>query len=962
MTPVDHPTRPVSAALEADLRTWLHKHGIVVWLDRDASYTSFVDHLIRQQSNGTLPYAVHAYRGSYLDLLLALERAVTGSDPPRLVLHLPGFTEDDVREGPLLELYEAGARYRKALPTLVSDAAAGRVTPEQINAFLKASDLTLDAADTWLASLMSADTDGFSTHLRTMDPTAILDDLLTSGFVASRLRSPSDATSVWHVLSEQTGLPTPWRDATIPTGASDASDVAFTLASWALATEYVHDLQRAPAHPLLSSARELPKSVIDTCHALATHLRTRHPTTYQRIADETEALLHDEVAIASVSDLGKRATFRFEEDLVLQAALAALHTSDWSTASAWATERTSDDEQASVWLRDDPHRRSAWALVDAAATLGASIQAAGARLAPQPSLQAALDTYTQRGAAVDQAHRHLEQRRSALLYPLVPHFETIRARLDDARRAWHDWADQWARDFNDTCREHGFLPPTTLQQRTLFDDVVLPAARERGTTALFLIDALRYEMAQELYRQLEATPATTTHLRARLAELPSVTEVGMNALPPVARNARLRPTLTPYNDRITGFSTGAFRVHDPDTRKRAMLERVGGATCPWLSLNDVTGRDASSLKRSIAQARLVIVHDREIDAIGERGAGARVFDAVLNTIRAAWRLLRDAGVQHFIITSDHGFLLHHDHLTTKHPYGRRTDPQTRHVITPTPAEAPHTTRVPLTDLAYDNTNAHALFPLGLGVFDTGRPTSGFVHGGNSPQERVIPVLTLTHRSAAGGSGVRYTITATAREGVGGLHCIEVTLQPESDQGTLDFGGARTIELALRTPEHDDIHVEIVQARGPARTRTNIIDATVGAPFEIFFRLSGPRDARALVEVYHPSATADVTPDAPDTRFAITAERSTRTPERTTTEPTTNDWLNAFDDHRIRSVFEHLARHGTITEPEAATMLGGPRALRRFAAHFESHAAKAPFDIRIDIVGGVKRYVREGNHA
>lgn len=954
-------SRPVSATLEDDLRTWLHKHGIVVWLDRDATYTTFVDRLISEQANGTRAYAVHAYRGSYVQLLLALEGAVTGSDPPRLLLHLPGFTEEDVREGPLLELYEAGARYRKALPSLVSEAAAGRVTPDQISAFLSFSDLSLDAADTWLASLMSADTDGFGVQVRSMQPPAVLDDLLSNGFVASRLRSPNDANSVWQVLSEWTGLPAAWREATVPTGAADASDVAFTLASWALAVEYVHDLQRAPKHPILASAMNLPKGVVDTCHALATHLRELHPTTYQRVADETEALLLDEVAVASVTDLGRRATFRFEEDLVLQAALAALQIGDWSTASAWAVERMSDDE-TSVWLRDDPHRRSAWALVDAAATLGASIGDAGAALAPQPSLEAALDAYAQRGAPVDQAHRHLEQRRSALLYPQVPSFEMLRARLDDARRAWHAWADQWARDFNEVCREHGFLPTAKLQQRALFDDVVAPATRESGATALFLIDALRYEMADELFRQLQATPATTAHLRARLAELPSVTEVGMNALSPVARNGRLRPDLAPDGDRLLGFSAGEFRVNDPATRKRAMHDRVGGATCPWLSLSEITGRDASTLKRSVAQARLVVVHDREIDAVGERGGGARVFDGVLHSISAACRLLRDAGIQRFIITSDHGFLLLDDQLTTRHAYGRRSDPQARYVLTSVTAMAPDAIRVSLTDLGYEGTDAHALFPLGIGVFDTGRPTGGFVHGGNSLQERVIPVLTLMHRNAAGGSGIRYTVTAVAREAVGGLHCIEVTLQHRSDQGTLDFGGARSIELALRTPEHEDIHVELVQARGAARTRTGIIDATVGASFEVFFRLRGPRDARVLVEVYHPSATADVTPDVPDTRFAVTAERSTRATEPAPPEPAISNWLEAFEDSGVRSVFEHLALHGAVTEQEAARMLGGPRALRRFAAHFESHAARVPFDVRIDVVGGVKRYVREGNHA
>ncbi len=51
------------------------------------------------------------------------------------------------------------------------------------------------------------------------------------------------------------------------------------------------------------------------------------------------------------------------------------------------------------------------------------------------SLDAAIDFYTERGAAVDQAHRHLEQRRLALLYPQLPEFETLRARLDEMRDA-----------------------------------------------------------------------------------------------------------------------------------------------------------------------------------------------------------------------------------------------------------------------------------------------------------------------------------------------------------------------------------------------------------------------------------------------------------------------------------------------------------------------------------------------
>src|SRR5690606_1679054 len=98
-----------------------------------------------------------------------------------------------------------------------------------------------------------------------------------------------------------------------------------------------------------------------------------------------------------------------------------------------------------------------------------------------------IEAYVERGAAVDQAHRHLEQRRLALLYPQLPQFETLRARLDAMRGLWRAWADTWARDFNALCRSQGFLPEPGRQQRNLFDEVVRPMTQEAGPTALFVV-------------------------------------------------------------------------------------------------------------------------------------------------------------------------------------------------------------------------------------------------------------------------------------------------------------------------------------------------------------------------------------------------------------------------------------------------------------------------------------------
>jgi hypothetical protein len=71
------------------------------------------------------------------------------------------------------------------------------------------------------------------------------------------------------------------------------------------------------------------------------------------------------------------------------------------------------------------------------------------------------------------------------------------------------------------------------------------------------------------------------------------------------------------------------------------------------------------------------------------------------------------------------------------------------------------------------------------------------------------------------------------------------------------------------------------------------------------------------------------------------------------------WLEELPDGGVRRLFEHLAVHGAVTESEAAVMLGGARGLRRFTLDIASFAKKVPFSVRIEVVAGVKRYVREG---
>jgi hypothetical protein len=952
---------PVSALLHSWLRDEVRKHGIVFLLDQQGTWTSFIDRLMSSSGTSSTPFPVCAWRGSFLQLLIDLEPYNNGVDRMPLLVHLPGFTHDDVRASPLLALFAAGTSRQKALDTLITDAAAGRVRPDEIAAFKASGPTTLAVADEWLQRQLGTIGEGLSAHLGALSLEALIDDLLAGGFISQRLHSLLDVEQVWAHMARTLGLNDAWRTDVLP--ASDertsaiprAKDIAFAAASWALLVEYAHDLRAVPGdQPHLTTALELPKAVADAGARLATHLRQRSPEFYARTATETETRLFTSIDAAQLGDID---TFPFEEEVILEAAVDRLSTKDWNAAIAWARPRA---QAKSFWTQQEPLRQNAWQFVLDAATLGKAIVDAGA-LGHVASLDEATERYALKGAAVDRAHRTLEQRR---LHTQVPYFERLRARLNDMRALWRQWADAWASDWNAVCREHGFLPSPELQQRQLFEQVVRPLAADAASpdvTAYFMVDALRYEMAQELFDALGDLPATQKQLKARLAELPTVTEVGMNVLAPVARNGKLSPAI---GDKILGFSAGEFRVHDPETRRRAIFDRVGGRGCPLLTLRDVLDRDAAGLKRTVEQSRMIVVHSKEIDDAGEAGRGVVTFDSVLQDLRAAWRLLREAGVRRFVITADHGFLLLDERFGVAQSHGRKIDPHRRHVLSETAADHSDEVRVALKDLDYEGVVGHVMFPETVAVFNRGGRGLDFAHGGNSPQERVIPVLTLVHRQPIGSDTHRYAISAAPIDASGGMHGISglVTI----DQTTL-FGGRQTIELGLRVIEVGGVAVELLETRRHARLAGSVIHARVGEPFEVFFRLVGFSDERVRVELVHTGGEAIVDGAIVAGRFTVTPPNTVEStvptaaaPPITKTTKRPTSWTEELPAGGVRQVFEHLQAHGAITETEASAMLGGPRQARRFANDFDIYAAKAPFRIRIDVAGSIKRYVREGS--
>ncbi len=785
---------PVSAVIEQEVLGELRRQGIVIWLDKDAHYTRLVDDLASKHSSGDFPFPVVGFRGSFLDLLFKLEPFGNGLDKQPLLVHMPGFNYQTIRATPVLELYEPGHPFLKALDTLIREAASARVAPAEVERFVSKQP-SLEDADAWLTSAVTQSTFGLVAALDEFGPRMLAEALAQPSSLAPRVNVDEEVATLKNYIHRLTGMDAAWESFYPDENAKPLERVLHQLAGWILAVEYVHDLRR-PAHDEnLRRLRNLSAPLVKACCELATQLRRDSGDAYVRIADEVEGLLATELAAMAPEDLGHIDTFREEENRVLSGAVDALRQGDWAKAKAWCEARHGEK---SFWLQRDQLRRWAWSLVGEAADFGAILVRHPRPFEGARSLDEATERYAAGAYEVDRAHRRFEQRRLALLESRLPHYGALREVATDLRKAHRAWADGLAKEFAALCKEHGFLPTPEFRQRTLYEQVVHPLTLTSEKVAIFVIDAFRFEMATELVEELKGA-GTVVDLKARLAELPTITSVGMNVLAPVAQGDRL--TVAGI---FQGFRTGEFTVRKPEDRSRAMGMRSAGKPALLRTLTDVCDASTAALTKDVKPHQVIVVHSKEIDDAGEANVGLPTFESSLRQIKAAWHHLQLAGVKNFVFTADHGFLLQ-DETTLIRPYGTKRDPQRRHVLDEHPRAEAGMVNVSTSSLGYEGLPGYLLFRDDTAVFATGNPGATFVHGGNSPQERVIPVLTVTRKRIEQAGYSAYGVEVEPLPDVVGLHRLRLRVDFAKQTTTsLGFAAARTVDLAVRVPEREDV--------------------------------------------------------------------------------------------------------------------------------------------------------------
>ncbi|VWX60052.1 conserved hypothetical protein [Burkholderiales bacterium 8X] len=723
-----HPLHDYVAKQLADK---LKSRRVVVWYDERAEFQLFVDEVRGGARASSDPMVVSVggasvrlaeYAGSMFELRAVVEPHVSGDQPEAVVVYMPNVARDRYASV-LMELEKAGTTWEPQLKQLAKNV------------------------------LLQKYTLGVVDEMLPFDRKVSYEDLARAAAGNSGAEAPSILRSVFHDASSNDGVLAAWlvsdardqeivsKEATreltklvkvrlgldLQPDAALAKLRAITL-RYVLAGEFRLDLSCDPPDSLDSVAKPSSKGEESALRDLAVRLRTDFPDAYATLADRVEEELGIKNAKLPPGALGAIDTFRSEERALLRHAGELISNSKFGEALVLVTER-----EQSFWLDRNVSRKAQWEVTRRMAELGnVAVEVRKAVNKASGDAAAWLDAYVSKDGwfRLDRAHRRLE----AWVANLDE--EPEERPLGVVRRAHEDACHAMAEGFTKALVKAGWAVPGAFHQTRIWSELV---ADNPKPVAYFLVDAMRFEMGVELAERLPKTSEVA--VRAAVGALPSITPIGMAALMP---GASASFSVVEHGDRLAARIDDCF-LPDLATRKKFALARVPKLVD--VALDELLGLQPSKLAKKLDGAQVVVVRSQEIDHAGETGftfQARQVMDTVIDNLVRAIRKLAAAGIEHAVVSADHGHLFfandRDESMRTDAPGGDTVELHRRCWIGRGGVTPPGCVRVSASSLGYAS-DLEFVFPAALGVFKAGGDLA-FHHGGPSLQEMVIPVLTV----------------------------------------------------------------------------------------------------------------------------------------------------------------------------------------------------------------------------
>lgn len=726
--------------MERRLADELDHRGVVVWYDEPEDWRGFVE---RQLGDGLVfseaavcdvqvagrEAKLVVFAGSYYEVLAACEPLTSGAEVPRLLIYLAG--EPHIAElSPLRELECLGGEqepFQQSLKLMARSAfhAVG-LADSQIDELIERPGVSFQFLDA-----VPAGGDAAPSPLAPIFGSSREIDVIPSFLVDAGRRAEAAGKGL---LPEVAALAHKGLGLTLRT-TTDADEMAGELARVLLVAELRSDLSAPEPAALSQIPRPETEAQVSRVREICSRLRRDHPKSYTQLADQVERELGLADLDIDAEALGRIDTFRFEERRLLEACDRLLAAGKAERVLGIVKERA-----GSFWtsVSEHPDRHAAWQACGKLAQLSLAVDATARALGTSPKdARGWVEAYT----APDGWHRVDQRFREARALLGRLHDPTeLEKGVDKVLARYDVLLQQMAEGFTSALGSAGWQVAGALSQTEIFERHV---ARRQSAVAYIMVDAMRFEMGRSLAGLLEAAGARALQLSPAVAVAPTITELGMVALLPGAERSF---SLVESAKGVSGAIDGAA-LNGSAARMDYAKGAVPGLVEMTLDrlLHDVS---AKRLAEEVKGAPVVVVRSQEIDGAGEslpEGVARRIMSTVLEDIRKAVLRLADAGVEHFVITADHGHLFgsrRGDDMKIDPPEGGQVVDLHRRCWVGRGGSTPSScVRLSAADLGYQGTDLDIVVPRGTGVFKAGGSLS-FHHGGLSLQELIIPVLSL----------------------------------------------------------------------------------------------------------------------------------------------------------------------------------------------------------------------------
>ncbi|GAP06026.1 protein containing PglZ domain [Anaerolinea thermolimosa] len=733
----------VSQYLIQTLRQQIQEHHIVVWFDPEKQYQA----LVRAENFPNVQLFSYEPQKGFMALRRELEQVWGTFEPPQLLIYVP--TSEDFSNHALVEYTTAGVTVQPGEQPVERNSRLAIVARQALNGILPANNLSKVISEVENGQLSLSELDEIASRHKEIHIGALalifksenIEDICLQ-FLASKnfdedIRTKNAITTLIALLKNELEIQLSEKD--------ELGKVRESLARYLLFAEFASHLGKSLPASLSTFKGPKSKGAYETVLRLVRQWRLRSDTTasYIEAANKFEPEIDLSKHVWTIEMLDHADTFAGIEDILQSLVEKALIEKPVQDLVEIARKR-----QNGFWPNQIPTLKLHWQMIVEAGQVLVQSNAIKTALKQEWSASQLVKNYTgyqihasdgqSPWCKLDTTFRRMERDEHSFDFE-TEHHDSLQKLLASARSSYIDVIHRMTERFIEGYEKASFHLPEIVQQANIFHDFVQPSL-ESGKIAYILVDSFRYEMALDLFEQIQTD--WDCQVLPALATVPTITEVGMAALMPDAEKGIS----------FSPVGAGKLGVEILKTMLKGRPDRVkyietNHPQSIVLELNQIAPLKDKKIVNALANAKLaVITATDEIDGLWESQPeiARRIHDDVFNQLRRCIRNLLNVNYQTVIITSDHGFIAG-DNLMVGTPMdppgGDTVDLHRRVWIGHGGANVSTCLRKPVSAFGIGG-DLELVTPIGLGCFKAPGGSTQYFHGGMSLQEIIIPILSV----------------------------------------------------------------------------------------------------------------------------------------------------------------------------------------------------------------------------